>query len=287
MSRPASAHSADEERQFVEAGISPDRGGRRRHARRSGGTRSIRQRRQSVQARVAPFASGPADAGRGTHSCGPAGATTQDADRSTAADGIKISDAAQKPAEIPICSLLPTRRASGADPAQSGRDAFKSRRTIPAGRAARAVEILEMAAFAEDVENFTPELGEALILPSRIAAEGGERSRRRTSRVRLAGAGRARRGLSAGADVPQPRTRFIRAVRVPSIEAVRSLERTLALVMLAAWRGSTVAATRPSINPRSTTTNANARARRPRRAVRPCSPARQRSAPAHLRGSGR
>src|ERR1700730_5143785 len=41
---------------------------------------------------------------------------------------------------------------------------------IPAARAKRAIETLEMAAFAADVENFTSELGEALILPWRVAA---------------------------------------------------------------------------------------------------------------------
>src|SRR3984957_10111926 len=50
---------------------------------------------------------------------------------------------------------------------------------IPAARAARAIETLEMAAFAADTENFTLELGEALILPSRVTAQvvndpGGE-----------------------------------------------------------------------------------------------------------------
>src|SRR3954469_12799836 len=38
-------------------------------------------------------------------------------------------------------------------------------------RAARAIEALEMAAFVTDVENFTLEVGEALVLPSRIAAQ--------------------------------------------------------------------------------------------------------------------
>jgi len=42
---------------------------------------------------------------------------------------------------------------------------------IPAARAARAIETLEMAAFAADLENFTLEIGEALILPTRIAAQ--------------------------------------------------------------------------------------------------------------------
>ncbi len=46
---------------------------------------------------------------------------------------------------------------------------LKASARIPAARAARAIEILEMAAFAEDIENFAREIGEALILPSRIA----------------------------------------------------------------------------------------------------------------------
>ena len=50
---------------------------------------------------------------------------------------------------------------------------------IPAARAARAVEALEMAAWVGDIENFTLEIGETLILPSRVAAQvvsdpGGE-----------------------------------------------------------------------------------------------------------------
>ena len=50
---------------------------------------------------------------------------------------------------------------------------------IPTARAKRAIETLQMAAFAADVENFTLELGETLILPARVAAEvvndpGGE-----------------------------------------------------------------------------------------------------------------
>jgi hypothetical protein len=56
---------------------------------------------------------------------------------------------------------------------------LKASARIPAARAARAIETLEMAAFAADIENFTLELGEALILPARIAAQvvsdpGGE-----------------------------------------------------------------------------------------------------------------
>ena len=56
---------------------------------------------------------------------------------------------------------------------------LKASPRIPAARAARALHILEMAAFAEDTENFALELGEALILPQRIAEQvvhdpGGE-----------------------------------------------------------------------------------------------------------------
>ena len=42
---------------------------------------------------------------------------------------------------------------------------------IPARRAARAIETLEMAAFAVDAENFTLELGDALMLPASIAEQ--------------------------------------------------------------------------------------------------------------------
>ena len=50
---------------------------------------------------------------------------------------------------------------------------------IPAGRAKQAIQTLEMAAYASDVENFALEIGEALILPAKVAAQvvndpGGE-----------------------------------------------------------------------------------------------------------------
>src|SRR5205814_1581809 len=44
---------------------------------------------------------------------------------------------------------------------------LKASARIQAARAKRAIETLEMAAFAEDSENFALELGEALILPAR------------------------------------------------------------------------------------------------------------------------
>ena len=106
-----------------------------------------------------------------------------------------------------------------------------------------------MAAFAEDVENFTLELGEALILPSRIAAEvvndpGGEP---------LACALRA---LDAPGAVFQRVLMFLNPELGSSVQYVFRLSRLYdrlsersALVILAAWRGSTMAVTRAKYHP--------------------------------------
>lgn len=121
---------------------------------------------------------------------------------------------------------------------------LKAAARIPAARAARAIHILEMAAFAEDVENFTLELGEALILPSRIAAQvvndpGGEP---------LACALRA---LDVSSAAFQRILMFLNPDTGSSVNYVYRLSRLYdrldersALVMLAAWRGSTMAVTR-------------------------------------------
>jgi hypothetical protein len=115
---------------------------------------------------------------------------------------------------------------------------------IPTARAARAIETLEMAAFAADIENFTLELGEALILPSRLAAQvvndpGGEP---------LACAARA---LDMPSAVFQRVLLFLNPAFGNSVNTVYRLSRLYdrlsersALVMLAAWRGSTMVATR-------------------------------------------
>ena len=120
---------------------------------------------------------------------------------------------------------------------------------IPTARAARAVETLEMAAFAADIENFTLELGEALILPSRLAAQvvndpGGEP---------LACAARA---LDMPSAVFQRVLLFLNPEFGTSVNTVYRLSRLYdrlsersALVMLAAWRGSTMAATRARYRP--------------------------------------
>jgi uncharacterized protein DUF2336 len=121
---------------------------------------------------------------------------------------------------------------------------LKAAARIPAARAARAIHILEMAAFAEDIENFTLELGEALILPSRIAAQvvndaGGEP---------LACAMRA---LDVSGPAFQRILMFLNPEAGTSVNYVYRLSRLYdrlsersALVMLAAWRGSTMAVAR-------------------------------------------
>jgi Uncharacterised protein conserved in bacteria (DUF2336) len=120
---------------------------------------------------------------------------------------------------------------------------------IPAARAKRAIQILEMAAFAPDVENFTLELGEALILPARVAAQvvsdpGGEP---------LACAAKA---LDMPSAVFQRVLLFLKPEFGSSVNDVYRLSRLYdrlsersALIMLAAWRGSTLAVTRAKYRP--------------------------------------
>ena len=119
---------------------------------------------------------------------------------------------------------------------------------IPAARAARAVEALEMAAWVGDIENFTLEISETLILPSRVAAQvvsdpGGEP---------LACAARA---LDMPGPVFQRVTLFLNP-EFASVNYVYRLSRLYdrlsersALIMLAAWRGSTMAVTRAKYRP--------------------------------------
>jgi hypothetical protein len=115
---------------------------------------------------------------------------------------------------------------------------LKASPRIPTARAVRAVEALEMAAFVADVESFTLELGETLILPARLAAQvvddpGGEP---------LACAARA---LDMPSPVFQRILLFLKPEMGSSVHTVYRLSRlydTLsersALIILAAWRGS-------------------------------------------------
>ena len=121
---------------------------------------------------------------------------------------------------------------------------LKASPRIPEARARRAVETLEMAAFAGDLENFVLELGESLILPARLAAQvvddaGGEP---------LATALRA---LAMPGPVFQRVLLFLKPEFGTSVHTVYRLSRLYdrlsersALVMLAAWRGSTLATAR-------------------------------------------
>lgn len=126
---------------------------------------------------------------------------------------------------------------------------LKASARIPLARAQRAIETLEMAAFAADIENFTLELGETLILPWRIATQvvndpGGEP---------LACAVRA---LGMPGPVFERVLLFLNPEFGSSVHYVYRLSRLYdrlsersALIMLAAWRGSTLAVTRAKYRP--------------------------------------
>src|SRR6202046_271221 len=106
-----------------------------------------------------------------------------------------------------------------------------------------------MAAFAGDIENFTLELGETLILPSKVAAQvvndpGGEP---------LACAAKA---LDMPSAVFQRVLLFLNPEFGSSVNSVYRVSRLYdrlsersALVMLAAWRGSTMVVTRAKYRP--------------------------------------
>jgi len=121
---------------------------------------------------------------------------------------------------------------------------LKASPRVPAQRAARSIEALEMAAWVADVENFTLELGETLILPWTITTQvvndpTGEP---------LACAAKA---LGMQSAVFQRVLLFLKPEIGTSVHTVYRLSRLYdvlkeqsALIMLAAWRGSTMAVTR-------------------------------------------
>ncbi len=121
---------------------------------------------------------------------------------------------------------------------------LKAAPRIPVARAARAIEALEMAAFVADVENFTLELAETLILPWKISTQvvndlGGEP---------LACASKA---LGMPNYVFQRVLLFLKPEIGTSVQKVYRLSRLYdilseqsARIMVAAWRGSTMAVAR-------------------------------------------
>ncbi|WP_225715625.1 DUF2336 domain-containing protein [Bradyrhizobium semiaridum] len=121
---------------------------------------------------------------------------------------------------------------------------LKAAARLPAARAARAIHILEMAAFAEDLDNFTLEVGEALILPSRIAAQvvndpGGEPLACAMRALDMSSAAFQRILMFLNPDAGSSVNYVYRLSRLYDRLSERSV-----LVMLAAWRGSTMAVAR-------------------------------------------
>lgn len=248
----ASAHSADEERQFVELT-----------------SRLIDQvddaTRAAVRARLAIYPATPAEI---MDKLGlrrsppdqklPLAAAIATAPASAPASAPAVREPTE--AELRIASSLAMRPNDAAEISDMFFSSSASERAlilhnladtplkasprIPAARAARALHILEMAAFAEDTDNFTLELGEALILPQRIAVQvvgdpGGEP---------LACALKA---LDMPSAIFQRVLLFLNPEFGSSVHNVYRLSRLYdrlsersALVMLAAWRGSTMAVTR-------------------------------------------
>ena len=120
---------------------------------------------------------------------------------------------------------------------------------IPQARAARAMHILEMAAFAEDRENFARELGEALLLPHQVAERvvddpGGEPLACCAKALGMDSAIFQRVLLFLNPDFGASVTNVYRLSRLYDVLSERS-----ALIMVAAWRGAIVAATRAKYRP--------------------------------------
>jgi hypothetical protein len=126
---------------------------------------------------------------------------------------------------------------------------LKASPRIPEGRAARAIEALQMAAWVADVDSFTLELGETLILPARVAVQVVND----TSGEPLACAMKA---LGMPGPMFEHVLLFLKSEIGTKVNAVYRLSRLYdrlsersALVMLAAWRGSTMAVTRAKYRP--------------------------------------
>jgi hypothetical protein len=120
---------------------------------------------------------------------------------------------------------------------------------IGAGRAARAIETLEMAAFAVDAENFIVELGDALMLPSSIAEQvvndpGGDPLACALKALGMSSQVFERVLLFLDPALGSSVARVYRLSRLYGVLAERT-----ALIMVAAWRGSTMAATRAKYRP--------------------------------------
>lgn len=248
----ASAHSDDEERQFIELT-----------------SRLIDQvddaTRAAVRARLAIYPGTPAEIMdnlglRRPHQPLPVAAAIATAPAGVAPEKPQLTEAQLRMAST--LSMRPNDAAEISDmffAASASERALilhnicetplKASARIPTARAVRAIQTLEMAAFAEDKENFALEIGEALILPARIA----EQVVNDPGREPLACAART-------LDMPSAAFQRILMFLDPefgcSVHNVYRLSRLYdrlsersALVMLAAWRGSTMAVTRAKYRP--------------------------------------
>lgn len=126
---------------------------------------------------------------------------------------------------------------------------LKASPRIPQARASRAIEALQMAAWVGDVESFTLELGETLILPARVAAQvvgdaSGEPLACALKALGMPGATFEHVLLFLKSEIGSSVNTVYRLSRLYDRLSERS-----ALVMLAAWRGSTVAVTRAKYRP--------------------------------------
>jgi len=245
----AGAHSSDEERQFVELA-----------------SRLIDQvddaTRAAVRARLAIYPGAPASileqlGLKPSGSDEPASLVRDVPARSSGTEQVDTqpslqSTLAMQPkdaAEIHDMFFRANGRERAAILHNLGETPLKPSPRIPETRAARAIETLEMAAFAADVESFAIELGESLILPARMAAQvvddpGGEP---------LACAARA---LGMPSAVFQRILLFLKPEMGASVQTVYRLSRLYdnlsersALIMLAAWRGSVMATSRAKHRP--------------------------------------
>jgi hypothetical protein len=126
---------------------------------------------------------------------------------------------------------------------------LKAPPTIPASRIARAMQILEMAAFASDIENFILELGEALVLPARVAARvvndpGGEPLACALKALGMTGETFQRVLLFLNPEIGASVNTVYRLSRLYD-----RLDQHAALVLVAAWRGSATPSTRARHRP--------------------------------------
>lgn len=126
---------------------------------------------------------------------------------------------------------------------------LKTASRIPASRAAQAIQILEMAAFAVDIENFTLELADALILPTRVAAQVVDDRDGEPLACAL-------KALGMSSDAFQRVLLFLNPEVGASVTTVYRLSRLYdqmsertALVLLAAWRGATMPVARAKYRP--------------------------------------